>query len=269
MKQSTKIVIAIFVAVVIVAGFIPHKSGEMKETPEPKKLLEEELLKRGIVFEDYYTTTSAELEKALGVDIPAKGNERVGFLMFRSPLAEEAAVYEQAAEAVASVFPGVEVVAMLRLETKNPTLVYAPVNVQSYAGMKKIQLDVSRLLDRDRRGELLRRALAERGINVDKVYIFSPEEAASLSINLSSAGEVALIAIRAPKEEFPGRLAESFATAFGRDGYIELVVVGNLLAKDVKAVTFYYITREDYERIIAAGKPLKLEELPSIEIPVE
>jgi hypothetical protein len=264
MKQSTKLIVALFVVAVVAAGFIPLEKEDIKK-PGPKEKLEKELLKHGVVLEDYYTTTVAELEKALGVNISVKGSERVGFVMLRSPLKDEASVFEQTLEAVVSAFPEVEAVAMLRLDSEPKKLVYAPVEVRSYANMQKLPLEMSRLLDRDSRAQLIAKALAENGVNAQKVYILTPEEAANLNASLSDTGEVALLALVIPREEFPGKLFEAFGIAFEVDKEINTVVAGNLLAKKAKAITFYYITREEYEK----REALKLEELPTIEIPVE
>jgi hypothetical protein len=264
MKQSTKLILTLFVVAVVAAGFIPLEKEEV-EKPGPKEKLEKELLKHGVVLEDYYTTTVVELEKALSVNISASGSERVGFVMLRSPLKDEASVFEQTLEAVVSAFPEVEAVAMLRLDSENPTLVYAPVEVRSYASMQKLPLDVSRLLDRDSRAQLIAKALAENGVNAQKVYILTPEEAANLNASLSDAGEVALLALVIPGEEFPGKLFEAFGIAFEVDKEIDTVMAGNLLAKKAETINFYYITREEYEK----KEALKLEELPTVEIPVE
>ncbi len=263
MKQSMKLILALFVVAVVAAGFIPVEKGTV-EKPDPKKKLEKELLKRDVVLEDYYTTTVTELEKALGVNISAKGDERVGFVMLRSPLGDEASVFEQTLEAVVSTFPDVEAVAMLRIDSEPKKLVYAPVEVRSYANMQKLSLDVSRLLDRDSRAQLIARALAENGIDAQKVYILTAEETASLNTSLSGAGEAALLALVIPREEFPGKLFEAIGIAFEVDGGIGAVVAGNMLARKAKTVTFYYITREEYEK----KKPLKLAYLSKMEMPV-
>lgn len=263
MKKSTWLILALFVVAVTAAGFMPT-GGRDAEEPTPEEKLEKELLKRGVVLENYYTTTVSELEKALGINITDTGSSRVGFLILRSPIQNEELVFEPTLEAVLSVFPELEAVAMLRLDSDPKMLVYAPAGVRSYADMHKLPLDVAKLLDRDSRAQLIAKALEDNEINVQKVYILTSEEASSLNTTLSS-GEVAIVALALPEDEFRERLFDAIDITFRVDGAIGAVLVGNLLAKKAETITFYYTARDEYER----EKPKSMEELSTLAVPVE
>lgn len=261
MNNFTKVVLVLFVLAVFAAGFFPAGEQEEKQ-PSPKEKLEKELLKRGIVLEDYYTTTVAQLEEALGIDIKADGGERVGFVMLRSPVQDEEEVFKQAAAAVASVFPDVGAVAMLRIDAEPKVLVFAPVGA-GYADAQRLPLDVAKLLDRDARAERIASAIEGAGIEVQRAYVLSAEEARKISPNLSASGDVALLALVLRDGEFPDKLLEAMGVAFEVDSGISAVLAGNMLAKKGDSVTFYYITRQEYEK-----GALRLEELLKLEMPV-
>ncbi|NOZ58834.1 MAG: hypothetical protein GXO66_04580 [Euryarchaeota archaeon] len=258
MKPGVRFVLPLFVAAVILAGFV--LPGGEREEPDLRELLAEELLGHNIVLQDYYTTNISELERALGVSIAAGEGEVIGFAMVSSS-ADPEVVFERTARVVLNASPELEGVAMLNIEAEPGLLVYAPRGVLDYGEMQKLRLDVERLFEAELRQERMREAVLEAGVRLLNVQILDAEKLRSLEGMPEDAREVVVLTLSA--EEFGAEFWRAVEAVFRADRRAEVLLVGNVPPGGAEAVRFYLLTRERYEEGNAT-----LEELPSVEVDV-